>query len=488
MSSLKKSLFLVAVSTTALLMSTTAHAQMAPVAPAQPKAAAPAAAPAPVATPVAAKPAAAPIAQAHQDDVQVQQAGWSLNEVIARSLETNPQYSRVAKNTRATKEELNQAKAGYYPSLDLRADTGWARTDNRLIGGNNSLYRNSAGLTLTQLLYDGGATPAEINRQKGRVDSAIHRAGETAEFTALDITQAFLEVMRQRELLQIANTNVAAHTRILDNIRTGARGGTVTDGDLSQAEARLAQARTTAVATQEALNLANASFARATGQMPATLVFPNVPRDALPATLDDAINMAKANNPTLAIANSDIKTAEAEADGSDSTLYPRFDLEANASTGNNLNGIRGHNSGQSVLGVMRWNLYRGGADMARKREFANRLEESRDAYADTARRIEKDIRDTWAGMQSASDRANQFKQQAAENQKVAGVYMDQFSLGRRTLLDLLDSNNELFVSRSNYINAMYTEAFAVYRMLALEGKLLNTMGMQRPADARVSSN
>ncbi|MDY0009231.1 MAG: TolC family protein, partial [Bdellovibrionales bacterium] len=148
-------------------------------------------------------------------------------------------------------------------------------------------------------------------------------------------------------------------------------------------------------------------------------------------------------------------------------------------------GVEGSENRQSVLAVMRWNLYRGGGDQARQREFMYRHAVAKERRAEAARGVEKNVRDTWAGMIASAERAQQFLEQANANEKVVSVYLDQFSLDRRTLLDVLDSQNELFVSRSSHVNALYTEMFAVFRILALEGQLLNTLGVEKPREASV---
>jgi adhesin transport system outer membrane protein len=134
---------------------------------------------------------------------------------------------------------------------------------------------------------------------------------------------------------------------------------------------------------------------------------------------------------------------------------------------------------------MRWNLFRGGADFDRQREFMYREAQAKEQRAQTARQVEKDMRDTWSGMNAAAEKAKEFLDQANANEKVVGVYLDQFALDRRTLLDVLDSQNELFVSRSNHVNALYTQMFAVFRVLAIEGQLLETLNIPRPREAHL---
>jgi adhesin transport system outer membrane protein len=408
----------------------------------------------------------------------------TLQDAVSKGIQTNPYYGLIANDSLATKEELNQAKALYLPSIDFLGETGFERTDSPTID-DESLWRNRASLTLTQMIFDGNGTKSEVSRQKNRVESTANRVGEVAEFIGLDIIEAYLEVMRQRDLLTIARANIEDHVKILGTIRTGADAGTVTDGDVSQGQAREAQARATVASTEEALRQAEATFIQKVGDTPGTMAFPEVPRDRLPANLDDAVRQAITQSPTLSVFESDIKVAQAEYEGSGSTLYPRVELQANATVGNDLNGIEGSDNRQSVLGVMKWNLYRGGGDLARQREFMYRHALSKERRADAARQVEKDMRDTWAGMLAASERAQQFQLQADANEKVVNVYMNQFSLDRRTLLDVLDSQNELFVSRSSHVNSLYTEMFAVFRVLALKGELLDTLGIPKPREARL---
>lgn len=409
----------------------------------------------------------------------------TLRDVVMASLETNPEYARIAKNTRATQQRVGQAAAGFLPTIDLRADTGYERTENAFIAGNSAkLYRNSGRLTISQMLYDGQSTKHSVETQNARSESSTYRAAESSEFTALDITQAFLEVLRQRELQAIAEQNVATHNRILATIKAGVNAGTVTDGDMAQAEARLVQAQSTLTGTEQALRQAEASFVQTTGTLPGNLTMPAVPTGDLPQDVEAAIALARQESPSMAIFAADLKAAEAEYKQTEANFQPRFDLEGSAAYGNNLNGVDASSNTENIMGVMKWNLYRGGADEARSREYLYRKEEARQAYEEAARRLDKDLRDTWAGVNASASRAEQFKRQADENEKVVNVYLDQFNLGRRTLLDLLDSQNESFVSKSNAVDASYTHAFGVFKIFALEGKLLSIMGLQRPEEAR----
>jgi adhesin transport system outer membrane protein len=134
---------------------------------------------------------------------------------------------------------------------------------------------------------------------------------------------------------------------------------------------------------------------------------------------------------------------------------------------------------------MNWNLYRGGIDTARVNEFANRFAQTKERRAQAARSVENDVRQTWARMVAAGERAQQFSVQADANVEIVKAYLDQFDLNRRTLLDVLDSQNELFVSRSNVVNSEFLEMLAIFRLLSLKGRLFPTMNIEYPPETQI---
>ncbi len=422
--------------------------------------------------------------------VNAQDSGqMTLSEAISAGVLTNPEYGIVAGTRRATDEELNQAKALYLPSIDFSGDTGVEYTDDVGTRGGldgdeeESLFRYEAGLTLTQLLFDGWETKYENDRQKHRVQSSAHRVRETSELVGLSIVESFLEVIRQRELLNITRENVNEHLAIMDLINNGVEAGRSTQADLEQIKARVASARAQESTIRQQLRIAESNFRREVGDDPRALVLPEIPVTSVTANVEEEVKTALTQSPTLDISQSDSNVAYAEYKGTGSTLYPQLDFQANARQGSNLGGLDGRDRSASALLVANWNLYRGGGDIARVREFTHRYEVSKEQRADTARAIEDEVRQTWARMVSSGERAREFSAQAAANSEVVRAYKDQFSLDRRTLLDVLDAQNELFVSRSNVINSEFLEMFSIFSLLALKGELLPTLNVAYPRES-----
>ncbi len=417
----------------------------------------------------------------------------SLREAVAVGISTNPEYGVVAASRRATDEELEQGEALFLPSVDLNGEIGFEHTDDvgtRSGSGDNeeNLVRRDVGITLTQMLFDGWESHYEVKRQQARVISSAERVRETAELIGLSIVESYLEVLRQRQLLLIARENVADHINILEQIQDGVKAGRSTRADGEQAKARLAAARATESSTLEALRIAQAQYRREVGDAAGDLQLPVIPFESLQEDVDQEVQKALAHSPTLDIFTSDIEVAYAEAQGTKSTQYPQLDLRLNARTGSDIGGVDDEDSSASALVVLNWNLYRGGADVARAREFVHRHQQSKESRAEAARAVENDVRQTWASMISSGERAAQFASQAAANVEVVKAYKDQFNIDRRTLLDVLDAQNELFVSSSNTVNSEFLEMLAVYRLLALKGHLLPSLGLEYPRESVVDSD
>lgn len=412
----------------------------------------------------------------------------NLRDAVAVGVLVNPQTESVQNNRRATDEELKQAQALWKPSLDLRADGGWQYTNRKYDGvsgrDSDSGTTASVGLTLTQMLFDGFETKFENKRQEWRVRSASHRVRETAEFVGLDIVESYIDILRQRELLAIAVENTRQHQDILSQIQDATGAGRSTQADVEQTNARMAAARATEANVRQAMRDAESTFRRRVGDLPQPdLDVPGVPRELLETNVEDEVKQALTHSPTLDIYEADVNVASNESQGTVSTMYPSLDLQLNANAGKDVDLVEGDERGASALLVANWNLYRGGADVARQREFIYRHAQSKSERNNAARAVEQDVRQTWASIDAAAERARQFGAQADANGQVVQAYKDQFNLDRRTLLDVLDAQNEWFVSRTNAINNQFLEMFGIYRLLAVKGELLNTLQVSYPKEA-----
>jgi adhesin transport system outer membrane protein len=409
----------------------------------------------------------------------------SLEDAVKTAVTTNPDIGVDAKDRLAVDQELRQAKALYYPSVDGRVAAGYDWTLEKagaLPGTTGRLFRNENSITLTQLLFDGFNAASEVQRQKSRVDSAALRVIATSESIGLDAVQSYLDVMRQQELLQLAEDNQKTHERYLEDMKSRLRGGTGSMADVRQTESRLARAIATVAETKGKLEDTETSYIKTVGEAPDSLTKPASVDNLLPASVDMAVAMAVENAPPIAVANADINVSQAELRQSRADFYPKIDLELSEQWNRNINAVKGNNREELALVVMKWNIFRGGETVAKNEEFVQRLAESREKLGQAERAAEQEARLSWTALQTAKDRVLALDTQVRANEKTRDAYTQQFNLGQRSLLDVLDSENELFISRGDLLTEQYVVLFAGYRMLAVQGQLLKTLGISHPKE------
>jgi adhesin transport system outer membrane protein len=414
----------------------------------------------------------------------------TLADTIRAAIASNPDIGVVRADRLAVDQELRQARALFLPSVDLRAAAGPEYTDDattrdndRRSSGEETLLRREVQLKLSQMLWDGWEARSEVERQTARVNSASYRVEEAAEFVALNASEAHLDVLRNIELVRLAEANVAAHREILRQVRDLERGGTGDIADVRQTEARIAQTEAVLAEARGRLADARATYLRVVGQGADELVLDAAPVAALPGDGDAAADLASLQSPTVKIAASDVDVAAAELRGSRAGFYPRFDVELTGTAGKDIDGQEGNDVGASALLVLRYNLYRGSGDIAREREAFHRSNENRAKLEVARRKAAEEARFSWNALETARARVTALRARAEAQRLTRDAYAQQFEIGLRSLLDLLDAENELFVARTALVTAEFTERFAVYRVLAVTGTLLATLDIPPPREA-----
>lgn len=404
----------------------------------------------------------------------------SLEEAVRAAIQTNPDMGIVVENRRATEYELEQAKGDYLPSLDFRGAAGYQTTNDEVSRSgpgdpwdNGPRYESS--LTLKQMLFDGNATDSAVALRESRVISSARRVRDTSVQIAADAIQAYLEAIRQRKLTELAEENVRLHELTLDMVAKKAAGGAATIADVQEAESRLATAQATLEDSRARLRDADATYFRVMGEQPEDLRRPTPPSWALPDGLEVAIETALRNNPGIAVAKADLEAAVNEYRGTESSFYPTLDLELTASANRGVDGERGHEYDGTAMVVMRYNLFNGFKDQNRRKEFIARVGESRQRYNREVRLTEEEMRLAWNAWESAGRQIEALAREVQANDAVRKTYRKQFDLGARSLIELLDAENDLFLSKGQLISKQYLEIFAVYRILAGSGTLLSAL-------------
>lgn len=412
-------------------------------------------------------------------------AAVGLTEVVAQSLASNPELAEVTNQWLARREEVRRALAGYRPTIDLSAGIGREYTDNPGTGrsgrGSVELTRKEVGLSASQMLFDGWGTSNEVLRQRARLESAAARVAEVAESLAMQTSEAFIDLLRFREIDVLSADNVKVHLRIQDQIRLRSDAGVGRRADYDQVNARVALAKANKLAAAVNLLDAETTFRRVVGIAPAReLLAPTLAAQELPPDLDLALKAARFANPVLVRAEADIEAAQAQNAAAKQFNYPRFDIEIRGNVNDNNDGADGNDDDLTTMLRMRYNLYRGGADDARIKETAYNVNEAKDVRDRAHRQLEESIRLAWSAYQATAAQLPFLREQITAARATLEAYKKQFNIGQRTLLDVLNSENEVLQARQRVVDTETDHLLAKYRILEAMGALLEHFGQASP--------
>jgi len=417
----------------------------------------------------------------------------TLQQAVQLTIDENPEIQSIKSEKLAVEQEIDQAKSKYFPTIDIAAGYGWEQsstiaTRNRG-SGTVSYGREESSVELRQMIFDGLATPSEVNRQEARTNSMAYTVFGQSEITALDAVQAYIDILRYKELLELAKHNLLIHQRSNDQIQLRSSRGVGRRADADQSSGRLALAEKNYLSAVGNIKDTETAFLRIVGVFPNELELVKAPKSALPESLELAVEQAISNHPILKSANADIDSAYAQHETAKAAYMPRIDFEASASYNNDLDGVKGKNADALAMVRLRYNIFNGGNDLARREETAQLINQAKGIRDNTYRQVEESMRLSWIAYQTISSQLVYFKEHQDASRKSSKAYQQQFNIGQRTLLDLLDSANEMFVAKSSYTNAKYDDLFAQFRILTSKGELNKYLGITLPEETiPLSSN
>lgn len=418
--------------------------------------------------------------------VSVAAQAETLPEAMQSALQVHPEIQAASNARLSAEEELKAAKGGYLPRIDLLGGYGRENTDSPSTRGNThheeTLTRGESSLRLQQMIFDGFATPAEVGRHRATVNARAYELLSSSERTGLRVSEVYLDLLMRRALVQLAEDNLRSHERIFDQINLRSQRGVGRMADLDQADARLAQARNNLLTERTNLADAEVNYYSIVAKLPENLSVPNAV-NGLPGSLAEARALMLQTSPILSSAQSDVEAAEQQYRAGKAAFYPRFDAELSRNADNNLDGARGHSNEWRAMLNMRYNLFAGGSDKASLQSKAYQVNQAMDIRNNALRVLNEELGLAWNAMDNAREQLPIAQQYVERSSRVRESYQQQFTLGERTLLDLLDSENELFTASRRLEEVRFAERFSQYRIQAALGVLLKNHGVVAPMAA-----
>jgi len=415
----------------------------------------------------------------------------SLEQAVAFSFDTNPELRAAYTRFKVTEKQIDQAQAGYLPTIDATAGIGYEYTDSpstrRSTDETESLARRELGLSLTQELFSGFHTDNEVKRTTHATSAEQWRLYAAAEDLALEVTRVYLGLIQAKALVTLSEKNLVSHQKIHEQIKERTDAGFGSSADLSQINARLASAHSNLIAAQNNYLDSKATFFRVVAQQPDNLVTPYPDASMLPETEKQGLQFALENHPVIKSAFNDIDAALAQHEASNANYYPQVWVDLSANFNDNLDGEDGSSGdvggeNNEVLAMLRvsYNIYSGGKDDAYAKETAYKINEAKALNRSVYRDVAQGFSLSWNAFEQLNLQKKYIKRNVIASKSTQESYKEQFTLGQRSLLDLLDTENELFEARRDYLDAEFAEIAAQYRVLNAMGVLVDSLRVTRP--------
>ena len=418
-----------------------------------------------------------------------------LTSVTKTAIENNPEVQTQWFSFLEATANQKQARAGYLPSLDLNAAYG---KGNREFDGDRGWFnQGQAEIALTQVLFDGFRVKNKVEQGDYAALKRYYDLNDGVEQKAFEAAQAYLDVQRYRELVRLAEANFANHQRVYNQVLQRTNQGVGNKADLSQISGRLSLAQTNLMTEQANLNDVSARFARIVGVSPSVNLAPVSLNTALPTTTEEVVASAYNHNNKLKSALSEMQFARANAEEFKANMYPKLSFVARTGLYQNRNSFDERSNpdndkyGQDSAVELRlnYNIFNGFADKSAMNAANARVLQSDDLKNKACVDIRQTATVAYNNVNNYSSQLQWLQRHRDESASVVKAYSDQFDIGRRTLLDVLDSENEAFQANRAFVSTQYDLKIAQLQTLYSTGQLLPVLGIQRdnlPAVSDVS--
>jgi adhesin transport system outer membrane protein len=375
----------------------------------------------------------------------------------------------------AAQEQTRVAKGGYLPRIDVEAGVGKESNDYPE-WDQNDFSRDRVSFSLNQMLYDGFLTRNEVRRLDLAARTRYYEVLNASEVQTALTARTYYDVLRHRALVDLSQENYATHRMIYEQIERRVKAGISRRVDLEQAAGRLALAESNLLTDVTNLYDVGMRYQRVVGEAPApALEEPEITPNLLPATLKETLANAYVRSPLMNAAIANVWSANAAVDVQKSSMLPRIDVRARQDVWHDKDNIDGRTEEGVVELVMTYNIYNGGSDAAEKRRLLQKSNQAVDLRVKTCRDIRQEVSIAYNDLHQIEEQKIYLDRHQLSIAKAREAYRRQFDIGQRTLLDMLDTENEYYEARRAYINAERDQQVAYSRALAGIGGLVEAL-------------
>lgn len=409
----------------------------------------------------------------------------SINEALANAYISNPTLKAERARQRATDEQVPQALSGWRPTITGQGDAS-VRTfdeDNGILGTDNNPRTTVPGalsINLRQPVFRGFKTVESTRQAESTVKAGRQNLLAVEQQILFQAAQAYMNVLRDREIVAFQARNVAALREQLNGANERFKVGEVTKTDVAQAQARLSRSQADLAVARASLAASSATYHKVIGHKPGKVTYPRLVR--LPKTLDSALVIAARTNPNILSASFVADAARHAIKVAFGDLLPTVSLNLDAkASATDLSGgedfhdfdssISKYQQEYSISGTIRVPLYEAGSVYSEVRRTKQVASQRQIQILESARAVRESVTSSWnfvteSQAQILASRA----EVSASNLALDGVKQEAL-VGSRTTLDVLDAEQEVTDARITLAQAERDLIVAAYQLLGSMGTL-----------------
>lgn len=403
----------------------------------------------------------------------------TLSEAIDAALATNPELQSQRVQTDIAVQNVEQARSQGRTTVDLSGSAGYEYIDSNspfasLSGTNGDRPIASAQIQASKPIYTGGRISAGIRQAKAGVDAAESQYDAAVQDLILQVITAYVDVRSDLETVAIRENNVEVTAEQVRAASDRFDVGVVTRTDVSLAQARLEGARAALAGAQAALEADIANYRFLTGLVPTELA-PPPPLPPLPATLDEAVEIALATNPDLIAARHAERAAREAIEVARGQYKPQISIVGTAARQETYNDFTQRDSSVSAVAQGTIPLLSGGLIKSQVKSARLQRMQAQQQIDTLQRNIRAQIARSWFAYDASLRSIAASERQVEAAQIAYEGATEELAVGIRTTLDVLDQEQQLFEARLALVQAERDSYVAAHNLLRATGQLSPNM-------------
>jgi outer membrane protein len=406
----------------------------------------------------------------------------TIEAALVRAYQNNPQLNAQRAQVRSTDENVPQALSGYRPRVALTASAGYQYTDTNVTSGGSptNIVRSethganaprSAGLTVTQTLYNGQITANRTRAAESQVSGSREALRVLEEAVLLSAATVYMDYLQNAAIVEVQRSNVRVLEQTLKQTQDRFNVGEVTRTDVAQSEAQLAAGKTQLLAADATLTTTRANFRRIIGNEPSQLA-PGAPVDRFsPGTLSAAVELSLVENPNVTAAMYGIDVNYLQVKINEGALLPTVSFQAavQQSYEQTLNIFRSF--GASAIAQVSVPVYQGGAEYSLIRQSKENLAQQRLVLEQTRDQTRANTVTAWGQLVAGKAQVASAQSQVTASEIALNGVREEAKAGQRTTLDVLNAQQALVNARVALVTAQHDRVVASYAVLSAVGRL-----------------